>query len=63
MTHAPDPRGFVISNPRYRRGMFLRTIGTLGLVALTGIGLVVILTALVIIAAIAFPGLAPDFSN
>ncbi len=43
--------------------MFLRAIGGLGLVALTGIALVVILTALTLMAAIAFPGLVPDFSH
>ena len=43
--------------------MFFRTIGALGLVALSGIGNVVILTALAIIAAIAFPGLVPNFAN
>ncbi|MDJ0333847.1 hypothetical protein QMG83_01270 [Salinibacterium sp. G-O1] len=43
--------------------MFLRTIGGLGLVALSGIALVVILTALTLIAAIAFPDLVPNFSN
>ena len=43
--------------------MFIRTIGTLGLVALSGIGLVVVLTGLTIIGAIAFPGLVPDFSK
>ena len=43
--------------------MFFRTIGALGLVALSGIGIVVILTALTIIAAIAFPDLVPNFAH
>ena len=43
--------------------MFIRTIGALGIVALSGIGVVVILTALTIIAAIAFPELVPNFAN
>ena len=47
----------------YREDMFFRTIGALGLVALSGIGIVVILTALTIIAAIAFPDLVPNFAH
>jgi hypothetical protein len=43
--------------------MFFRTIGALGLVALSSIGIVVILTALTIITAIAFPDIVPSFSN
>lgn len=43
--------------------MFIRTIGALGIVALSGMGIVVLLTALTLITAVAFPGLVPDFSE
>jgi hypothetical protein len=43
--------------------MFFRTIGALGILAITGIGLVVILTALTLIAAMAFPGIVPSFAE
>lgn len=57
------PQGVGAVNPLYRGVMFFRTIGALGLVALSGMAIVVILTVLTLVAAIAFPDIVPNFSN